>query len=174
MAPSLAELGRRQQLVDKLLNRTIDQPFTPAGIYAIDQWRRIGVETEHVQVETKLWFDGMAAGTFDAAVQNISDFADDPNAQFNTLLSKNVSSIAYSRHTDKKIDDLYAQQSGTIDPLARMKLVNELERYTLEQAYNVPLLWYQRIVVNHKKVRGWELPPSHFGGQTLTDVWLDQ
>ena len=158
----------------KLLNRTIDQPFTPAGIYAIDQWRRIGVETEHVQVETKLWFDGMAKGSFDAAVQNISDFADDPNAQFNTLLSKNVSSIAYSRHTDSRIDQLYDKQSATIDPVERMKIVNELERYTLEQAYNVPLLWYQRIVVNHKKVKGWELPPSHFGGQTLTDIWLDQ
>ncbi|MDX2157183.1 MAG: ABC transporter substrate-binding protein [Hyphomicrobiaceae bacterium] len=126
----------------KLLNRTIDQPFTPAGIYAIDQWRRIGVETEHVQVETKLWFDGMAKGTFDAAVQNISDFADDPNAQFNTLLSKNVSSIAYSRHTDSRIDQLYEKQSGTIDPVERLKIVNELERYTLDQAYNVPLLWY--------------------------------
>lgn len=158
----------------KLLNRTVAQPFTPAGIYVIDQWRRIGVETEHVQVETKLWFDGMANGTFDAAVQNISDFADDPNAQFNTLLSKHVSSIAYSRHTDRKIDEMYDLQSRTIDPAARLKIVNDLERYTHEAAYNVPLLWYQRIVVNHKKVKGWELPPSHFGGQTLTDVWLDQ
>ena len=28
----------------KLVNRTIDQPFIPAGIYAVDQWRRIGVD----------------------------------------------------------------------------------------------------------------------------------
>lgn len=157
----------------KLLNRTIAQPFTPAGIYIMDQWRRIGVETEHAQVETKLWFDGLAAGTFDAAIQNISDFADDPTAQFNTLLSKHVSSIAYSRHTDRKIDELYDLQAKTIDPVARLKIVNDLERYTLGQAYNVPLLWYQRIVVNHRKVKGWDLPASHFLGQTLADVWLD-
>jgi ABC-type transport system substrate-binding protein len=116
----------------------------------------------------------MANGNFDVAVQNISDFADDPNAQFNTLLSTKASSIAYSRHTDTRIDDLYKKQSGTVDPVERMKIVNELERYTLEKAYNIPLLWYQRIVVNHKKVKGWELPPSHFAGQTLVDVWLDQ
>lgn len=158
----------------KLLNRTVNQPFTPAGLYAIDQWKRIGIETEHVQVETKLWFDGLAAGTFDVAVQNISDFADDPTAQFNTLLSKHVSSIAYSRHTDRKIDDMYDKQSKTLDPAERMKIVNELERYTLGQAYNIPLLWYQRIVVNHRSVKGWELPASHFLGQTLTDVWLDK
>ncbi|MGE0767175.1 MAG: ABC transporter substrate-binding protein [Hyphomicrobiaceae bacterium] len=158
----------------KLLNRTVAQPFTPAGIYAIDQWRRIGVETEHVQLETKLWYDGMGNGNFDVAVQNVSDFVDDPNAQFNTLLSKNVSSIAYSQHTDSKIDQMYELQTRTLDPDKRLAIVHDLEKYTLTQAYNVPLLWYQRIVVNNRKVKGWELPPSHFGGQTLVDVWLDQ
>ncbi len=158
----------------KLLNRTIAQPFTPAGIFAIDQWRRIGVETEHVQVETKLWYDGMESGNFDVCVQNISDFTDDPNAQFNTLLSKKVSAIAYSRHTDTKIDELYTLQSGTVDPAARLKIVNELEKHALTQAYNIPLLWYQRIVVNNAKVKGWELTPSHFTGQQLTHVWLDE
>lgn len=158
----------------KLVNRTIDQPFTPAGIYTVDQWRRIGVETEHSQVETKLWYDAMESGNFDAVVQNISDFADDPTAQFNTLLSKNVSGIAYSRHTDSKLDQLFAEQSRTVDPAARLKLVNDFERYALTQAYNIPLLWYQRIVVNHKKVKGWDLPPSHFVNQNLVDVWLDE
>jgi peptide/nickel transport system substrate-binding protein len=85
-----------------------------------------------------------------------------------------VSSIAYSQHGDKKIDEMYEKQARTLDPTARLKIVNDLETYTLTQAYNVPLLWYQRIVVNNKKVKGWELPPSHFGGQTLVDVWLDQ
>ena len=75
----------------KFINRTIDQPFIPAGIYAVDQWRRIGVEAEHVPVETKLWYAAMEGGEFDVVVQNISDFADDPTAQFNTLLSKHTS-----------------------------------------------------------------------------------
>lgn len=158
----------------KLVNRTIDQPFTPAGIFAVDQWRRIGVETEHSQVETKLWYDAMHGGQFDVVVQNISDFADDPTAQFNTLLSKKVSTIAYSRHEDTKLDDLFAQQSRTVDPAERMRLVNEFERYALTQAYNIPLLWYQRIVVNNKKVKGWDLPPSHFVNHGLVHVWLDE
>jgi len=158
----------------KILNRTVAQPFTPAGIYTMDQWKRIGVESEHVQVETKLWFDGMAAGNFDVAVQNVSDFTDDPNAQFNTLLSKNISSIAYSRHNDKKVDDMYTLQSKTIDPKERLKIVNELESYVLTQAYNIQLLWYQRIVANNKKVKGWELSASHFTGQNLVNVWLDE
>jgi peptide/nickel transport system substrate-binding protein len=158
----------------RLLNRTVAQPFTPAGIFAIDQWKRIGVETEHVQVETKLWLDGLAAGNFDVAIQNISDFADDPTAQFNTLLSRHASSIAYSRHGDRRVDEMYEKQARILDETERYRFVNDMERYVLEQAYNIPLLWYQRIVVNHRKVRGWDLPASHFLNQQLVDVWLDE
>jgi peptide/nickel transport system substrate-binding protein len=158
----------------KLVNRTIDQPFIPAGIYAVDQWRRIGVEAEHAPVETKLWYSAMEGGEFDVVVQNISDFADDPTAQFNTLLSKHTSGIAYSRHGDTKLDEMFNRQSQIVDSGERLKLVNEMERYALTQAYNIPLLWYQRIVVNHKKVKGWYVTPSHFTGQNLVEVWLDE
>ncbi len=158
----------------KFLNRQLGQPFQPAGIYAVDQWRRIGVQAEHMELETKLYFDVLGKGDFDVAVNNISDFADDPSAQFNTLLSKKVSGIPYARHTDEKLDQLFAQQARELDPTRRLAIVNEFERHVLTQAYSVPLLWYQRIVVNNKKVKGWDLQPSHFAGQTLVDVWLDQ
>ena len=59
-------------------------------------------------------------------------------------------------------------------PAQRRTLENQFERYALTQAYNVPLLWYQRIVVNNKKVNGWHLTPSHFTGQNLVNVWLDE
>jgi peptide/nickel transport system substrate-binding protein len=158
----------------RLVNRTIDQPFIPAGIYAVDQWKKIGVVAEHAPLETKLWFAAMEGGEFDAVVQNISDFADDPTAQFNTLLSKHVSGIGYSRHGDTKLDELFTRQSQIVDKAERLKVVNDFERYALGMAYNVPLLWYQRIVVNNKKVRGWHLTPSHFTGQNLVEVWLDE
>jgi peptide/nickel transport system substrate-binding protein len=158
----------------KLVNRTVDQPFVPAGIFLVDQWKRIGVEAEHSQLETKLWYAARESGNFDAVVLNIADFADDPTAQFNLLLSTHTSGMAYSRHTATKLDDLFKAQSQIVDPVERRKAVNELERYALATAYNIPLLWYQRIVVNHKKVKGWQLMPSHYLGQKLIDVWLDE
>ena len=158
----------------KLLNRNLGEPFVPSGVYVVDQMRRIGVEVEHVLLETKIYFDQMDGGQFDMVVTNVSDFIDDPNAQFNTLVSKTKSTISYSRHSDKKVDEMYDKQSGTLDPVERNKLVKELETYLHEKAYSVPLLWYQRIVVNNRKVKGWDLPPSHFGGQTLVNVWLDE
>ena len=38
----------------------------------------------------------------------------------------------------------------------------------------MPLLWWQRIIVNHKKIKGWHMTPSHYLWQDLTEVWLDQ
>ena len=140
----------------------------------MDQWRRIGVQVENTEIETSPYFQAIESGNFDVAVNNISDFADDPSAQFNTQLSKKYSVSSYSRHNDDKLDKLFVDQAREIDPVKRMAMVNEFERHALTQAYSFPVLWYQRIVVNNAKVKGWDLPPSHFTGQTLVDVWLDQ
>ncbi len=169
----LKEAGQ-ENLKFRLLNRQLGQPFQPAGIFVVDQWRRIGVQVENAEIETSPYFQAIESGNFDVAVNNISDFADDPSAQFNTQLSKRMSVSSYSRHSDEKLEKLFEQQAGEIDPVKRMGHVNEFERHMLTQAYSFPVLWYQRIVVNNAKVKGWELPPSHFTGQTLVDVWLDQ
>lgn len=158
----------------KLVNRNVAEPYTPAGVYLIDQWRRIGVETEHTQLETKLFFDAQAQGNFDVLVEFISDFADDPSAQFDKFLTADKSSQSASRHKDTLLNDLFDQQAGTLDVAERKKLTNAFERHALTQAYSSPLLWWQRIVVLNKKIKGWENQANHFTGQDLVDIWLDQ
>jgi peptide/nickel transport system substrate-binding protein len=158
----------------KLVNRAIGEPYTAGAIYVMDQWKRIGVETEHSQIETKLFFDAMKDGNFDVLVEFISDFADDPTAQFDKVLTKKKSGQAASGHTDQKVDDLFEKQARTVDPAERKKIVNELERYALTQSYSIPLLWWQRIIANHKKVQGWEHQANHFTATDLVNVWLDE
>ena len=31
-----------------------------------------------------------------------------------------------------------------------------------------------RIIVSHRQLKGWNITPSHYVGQDLSDVWLDQ
>ncbi|HRD76791.1 MAG TPA: ABC transporter substrate-binding protein [Hyphomicrobiaceae bacterium] len=169
----LAEAGVPKLKV-RLVNRNIDEPYKPGALFVIDQWRQIGVETEHVVLETKLFFDAMKDGNFDVLVEFISDFADDPSAQFDKLLTGQKSSQSASRHTDKRLDELFDLQAAAVDPAERRKLVHEFERHALTKAYSVPLLWWQRIITMHKKVKGWEHQANHFTGQDLGDVWLDQ
>jgi len=158
----------------KLLNRNVAEPYTPGAVYSIDQWRRIGVIAEHEQLETKLYQDRLAAGDFDVAIDFQGDYNDDPTAQFGKYLTKKASPSAYSGHADGKIDGMYEKQRRTINVAERTKIVREMDRYALTQAYNVPLMWWQRIIVNHKKIKGWYMTPSHYLWQDLSTVWLDQ
>ncbi|MDX2204225.1 MAG: ABC transporter substrate-binding protein [Hyphomicrobiaceae bacterium] len=169
----LAEAGLKD-LKFKLLNRNVAEPYTPGAVFAIDQWRRIGVTVEHEQLETKLYQDRVASGDFDVAMEFQADFMDDPTAQFSKFLTKKLSPSGYSGHTDIKIDEMYERQKRIMDPIERTKLVREMDKYALTQAYTVPLLWWQRIIVNHKKVKGWYMTPSHYLWQDLSTVWLDQ
>ncbi len=172
-AKKLLEQAGIKDLRFKLLNRNVAEPYTPGAVYAIDQWRRIGVAVEHEQLETKLYQDRVAAGDFDVAVEFESDYMDDPTAQFSKYLSKKLSPSGYSGHADTKIDEMYERQRRTLDVAERTRIVHDMERYALTQAYNVPLLWWQRIIVNHKKIQGWYMTPSHYLWQDLSTVWLN-
>ena len=52
-------------------------------------------------------------------------------------------------------------------------LIRAFEKRALDQAYQVPLLWWHRIVPTHRVVMGWRMSPSHNLGQDLADVWLN-
>src|SRR5262249_49342825 len=115
----------------RLVNRNIDQPFIPAGIFVVDQWKRIGVEAQHAPLETKLWIATRKSGACAPGVHTIPDSADAPPPQLILLLSKYMWGVPYSRHTDTKIDDMFTRQSQIVDSVERIKLVNEMERYVL-------------------------------------------
>jgi peptide/nickel transport system substrate-binding protein len=160
-------------LTFKLLNRNVAEPYTPAGIYTIDQWKRVGVTATHEQLETKLYVDNVISGNFDVAIEFVNDFMDDPTAQFAKFLTKSASPVGYSGHEDKKLDEMYETQRRMTDPIKRRAFVHDMERYALTQAYNVPILWFHRIIANNARVKGWNFTPSHYVGQDLVEVWLD-
>ncbi|NJO33250.1 MAG: ABC transporter substrate-binding protein [Rhodospirillales bacterium] len=163
-----------ENLKIQLHNRTLAEPYTPVGVFLIDQWRRIGVTVEHSQVETSPYFANLVEGKFDVAFYPVTVPADEVTAQFQSYLTNKKSPISYSRHNDTKLDDLWDQQLRTLDPAKRKQIVNEFERHLLTQNYSITVNWWQRIIVHHKKVKGWYMSPSHFQGQDLIGVWLDQ
>jgi len=82
--------------------------------------------------------------------------------------------VDFSGATDRFLDALFIGQAVTTDSRQRAKIVRDFERHALTEAYSVPLLWWNRIAVISSKVKGWTITPSHFIGQDLTDVWLNQ
>jgi len=166
----LAEAGVPDLKV-RLINRTISNLFTPAGIYIIDQWRQIGVEVEHVQANETLYNNSMNDGTFDVALDFQGDSVDEPTYQFARHLSVDLSSNR-GKYTDRELDRLFEQQKEMANPAERSKVLRQFETRMLTEAYSVPLLWWQRIIVMSSRIQGWGMTPSHLIGQDLETVWL--
>jgi peptide/nickel transport system substrate-binding protein len=156
-----------------LHNRNLAQPYTPAGIFLVDQWRQIGVTVEHRQSETSPYLAGMSSGNFDVAVDFSNLFMDEPSLALAKYLSFNKAPENRSRAIDAEMDRLYAAQSRERDFQKRFDLIRQFEKRALDQAYQVPLLWWHRIVPTHRTVMGWQMSPSHNLGQDLADVWLN-
>jgi len=140
-------------------------------VYVIQEWRKIGIEAEHRPLETATWYaDGRDQGNFELMVFPAGGFIDDPDQ----LLAPYVpaSPQNWSRFSNPAIDDLYSRQARTLDPAERRRLVIELQKIVLDNAYHMPGLWWSRNVVHWAKVKNWVAPPSHFTNQKLQDVWL--
>ena len=157
-----------------LHNRSIAQPYTPAGVFLVDQWRQIGVTVENKQLETSPYLAGLANRQYDVAIDFSNLFMDEPTLG----LAKYVSSIRApeqrSGYNDPELDKLYDLQSHEGDMKKRIALIRQFERRALDASYQVPLLWWHRIVATNQTLLGWEMSPSHNLGQDLARVWINQ
>ena len=169
----LAEAGV-PNLKFTLTNRTIAQPYTPAGIFLVDQWRQIGVEVENKQFETSPYLAALNAGNYEVAVDFSNLFMDEPSLGLAKYVSFDKAPENRSRAIDRELDTLFDKQNRAASDAERIGFIRAFEKRLFEQSYQVPLLWWHRIVPTHKVVMGWEMSPSHNLGQSLVNVWLNQ
>ncbi len=167
----LAEAGYPNGLKVVLKNRNIKLPYNDFAVFCIQEWRKIGVEVEHRPVETAAWFqDGQNTGNFEMIASAPVRFMDDPDVWMNRYTTGDTEN--WGRFSDPRLDDLFARQTRTLDPVERKKLVNEMEKIVLDNAYYIFGLWWTRNVVHWTKVRNYVAPPNYYSNQKLQDVWL--
>ena len=169
----LAEAGV-PNLKFTLWNRNLAMPYTPAGIFLVDQWRQIGVEVEHKQSDTAPYLASMNSGNFDVAIDFSNLFMDDSSLGLAKYLSLSRAPENRSRSNDPILDKLFDDHMRERDPAKRKAMIQAFEKRLFEQAYQQPLLWWHRIVLSHKTVMGWKMSPSHNLGSDLATVWLNQ
>jgi peptide/nickel transport system substrate-binding protein len=169
----LAEAGYPHGLKVALKNRNVKLPYQDFAVFAIQEWRKIGVEAENHPLETAAWFnDGQNTGNFDAIVAPGVEYMDDPDQFLGRYVPGSTQN--WGRFSDPRIDDLFARQARVLDPHERKKLVTEIEKIVLENAYYLPGLWWTRNVVHWAKVKNYIAPPNHYSNQKLQDVWLSE
>jgi peptide/nickel transport system substrate-binding protein len=158
----------------ELFNRNLAQPYTPAGVFLVDQWRQIGLNVTHKQSETSPYLAGMSSGGFDVSIDFSNLFMDEPSLGLAKYVSFDKAPENRSRSIDRELDSLYERQGRELDMGKRKLLIQAFEKRLFEQAYQMPLLWWHRIVPTNKVVMGWKMSPSHNLGQDLAEVWLNQ
>lgn len=173
-AKKLLKEAGQENLKFTLWNRNLAMPYTPAGIFLVDQWRQIGVEVEHKQSDTAPYLAALRSGNYEVAVDFSNLFNDDATLALSKYLSHKNNPLNLSRANDDVIDDLYEKQLREGDVAKRKGFIQALEKRLFEQAYQQPLLWWHRIVLTHKTVMGWKMSPSHNLGGDLAEVWLNQ
>lgn len=167
----LAEAGA-ENLHFVLVNRDVPIPYGPGAEAAIDAWRAVGVSVTQEKKNTKDWQASLENGQFEVAFDFSSDYFDDPMLQLAKFVSRDLSPSNYTNATDRTLDALYIGQAITADERERARIVRDFERQALTQAYAVPILWWNRIIVTSSRLNGWNMTPSHYIGQDLADVWL--
>jgi peptide/nickel transport system substrate-binding protein len=170
----LAEAGVANLEVTLTNRKDVPIPYGPAGNFVVAAWREIGVQVTQELLSTKDWQAALETGRFGAAIDLAADYFDDPTIQLARYVSRDLSPINHSGSTDRFLDALYIGQALSTDPRQRAKIVRDFERHALSTANTVPLLWWNRIVVNSEKFKGWNMSPSQYIGQDLSDVWLEE
>ena len=168
----LAEAGV-PNLKFTLWNRNLAMPYTPAGVFLVDQWRQIGVQVEHKQSDTGAYLAHMNAGNHDVAIDFSNLFMDDSSLALAKYLSIGRAPENRSRSKDPELDGIYDEHLLERDPNKRRAMIRAFEKRVFEQGYQQPILWWHRIVPMQKTVMGWQMSPSHNLGQDLAGVWLD-
>jgi peptide/nickel transport system substrate-binding protein len=156
-----------------LKNRNVKLPYQDLAVYAIQEWRKIGVEVEHRPLETAAWFaDGRDTGNFELIIAPTVEASDDPDVFLRRYTTGDPEN--WSRFSNPAIDDLFSRQSRALDHNERRKMVQQLQKVVLENAYYMPGLWWSRNVVHWAKVKNYVAPPNHYCNQKLQDVWLSE
>src|SRR6476620_3273153 len=120
----LKEAGQ-ENLKFVLWNRNLAMPYTPAGIFLVDQWRQIGVEVEHKQSDTSPYIAAMTSGNFDVAIDFSKLFMDDSTLTLAKYLSVGRAPENRSRHKDTELDKIYDAHLGERDVEKRKGLIRD-------------------------------------------------
>ena len=169
----LAEAGYPNGFKAVLKNRNVKLPYQDFAVFLIGEWKKIGVEVENRPLETAAWFsDGQDTGNYELIVAPAVEFSDDPDQFLGRYATGSTQN--WGRFSDPQVDDLFSRQARSLDPAERKKLITEMEKRVLDNAYFMPGLWWSRNLVHWTKVKNYVAPPNHYTNQKLQDVWLSE
>lgn len=165
----LAAAGVKNLKITVVNNRA----FTYFGVYVADQLRQVGVNVEHLPLDTPQVAARRVSGDYDLIFDSPPEFLDDPTSMLSYFepFSSNRSNLA--RVGDPTFVEKFQSQMRELNAAARRKKVQDLEAYLIEKSYVMPLFWQVRKRAVDSQVRGLGDPPTNYLKLDLSDIWLD-
>ncbi len=166
----LAAAGQTKLKLTLINNRA----FGYFGVYAADQLSQIGVQVEHLPLDTPQVAARRISGDYDLIFDSTAEFSDDPSIQLAYFepFSTNRSNLA--RVGDPSFVEQYQAQLQDVNPATRLKRVRDLEAYLMSKSYVLPLFWQSRKRVIDAQLQGLDGDyPSNYVKLDLADLWLD-
>src|SRR5207247_3165068 len=85
------------------------------GIWAVDQWSKIGLQVTQRVLPTGPWFEAMRSGNFDVTTEGNCQNVVNPLADVGKYLPNSVSSSNYGQFDDPKEVEMYNRQLRELD-----------------------------------------------------------
>jgi peptide/nickel transport system substrate-binding protein len=174
-AKKLLKEAGAENLSFELLNRNVDQPYKYVATWLIDQWSKIGLHVTQRVVPTGPWFEGMRSGKFDVVLEANCHSVVNPPMDVQKMLPSSVDSENYGGYEDPKEVQIYEAMLHETDAKKQHALMYDFAKYVMDdQAHEIWILWWYRIVPYRSYVKGWKISPSHYINQDLATIWLDK
>ncbi|HEV2098345.1 MAG TPA: hypothetical protein VGR45_05405, partial [Stellaceae bacterium] len=117
----------------------------------------------------------MRDGNFDVVLEAPGHGLVNPLLDVQKLLPSSVDAENYARYSDDAEVALYQKMLHETDPTKQRVLMRQLEKHLLgDQAHEIFLLWWYRIVPYRSYLKGFKIAPTHFINQDLARIWLDK
>lgn len=166
----LAAAGQSKLKITLVNNRA----FGYFGVYVTDQLSKIGVQVEHLPLDTPQVAARRISGDYDLIFDSTAEFSDDPSIQLSYFepFSSNRANLA--RVGDPAYVEMFQAQQQDTNAQSRAKRVRDLEAYLMQKSYVMPLFWQSRKRVIDAQLQGLDGDyPSNYVKLDLADLWFD-
>jgi peptide/nickel transport system substrate-binding protein len=172
-AKALLKEAGQSDLKVTVWNRAVDQPYKILGTWAVDQWRKVGVNADQKVLPSGPWYAGLRqTRDFDVAIDINAQTVINPAIDVSKWIKGAGNN--YSNHEDEKTTDLYLAMLNEPDEKKQFDKMRAYEGHVLKtQAHFIPGFWWYRIIPHRTYVKGWKIGPSHYINQGLENVWID-
>lgn len=141
--------------------------------FLVTQLRRLDIDATLQVLDISKYYEDGLSGNFELIGGGFAIGVDDPDGWFGELYTTKAPRN-YPRFSDPKVDELYAKQSQMLDTVERKRVVQEMERLTLDTNVFIVLYWSAYHVALWPEVKGFVSPVGNYTAVKMDRLWIER